>query len=104
MQWLVEVSTERMLKELIEVHHPDVPLQARLEVVITEDSSSFLAAFNHKSIIRILVMNRLLVSGSEHVKARGMQREYVYIHTPNPDSCTIDPMQPVSWLRQKPAT
>ena len=47
-----EVSNGRTLKQLIEINRPDVSLPARFEVVITEDSPSFLRAFNHKTTIR----------------------------------------------------
>jgi hypothetical protein len=56
-----EVETERVRHELLEACQPNIPFDARLEVVITEDDPSFLASFNHKALARVIVVDRLLV-------------------------------------------
>ena len=45
-----EVETERTRHVLLEACKLTVQLDARLEVVITEDDPSFLSSFNHKAI------------------------------------------------------
>ena len=37
--------------ELLEVCHPTVPFEARLEIVLTEDDPSFLAYIHHRTLI-----------------------------------------------------
>ena len=44
-----EVRTQRTLYELVEVVHPAVPLDARMELVVTDYDSSFLASFGAPS-------------------------------------------------------
>ena len=45
-----EVRMERTKHELLEVIHPGVPLEARLELVIGGSNFSFLSTLNHGSI------------------------------------------------------
>ena len=56
-----EVETERTRHQLLEACRPNVPFDARLEVVITEDDPSFLASFDHNALARVVVVDRLLV-------------------------------------------
>ena len=60
-----EVETQRTKFELLEVLQPSVPLEARLEVVVTEDDPSFLDSFVHRNIGCLVVTDRLLVKVSE---------------------------------------
>ena len=56
-----EVQSERSRLELLEVCSAHVPMEARLEVVITENDPSFLSSFRHRTIARLLAVDRLLV-------------------------------------------
>ena len=60
-----EVHTQRTKYELLKFLQPSVPLEARLEVVLTEDDPSFLESFVHRTIACLVVTNRLLVKVSE---------------------------------------
>ena len=60
-----EVNSEKTKHELMEAAHPDVPFQARLEVVIKGRDLSFLASFDHCSIAQMVIESRLLVKVSE---------------------------------------
>ena len=59
-----EVSSGRMVKQLIESNRPEVSLPARFEVVITEEDPSFLDDIDHRTIVRLFVVDRLLVKVS----------------------------------------
>lgn len=71
-----EVRTQRTLHELIEVVDPAVPLDARMELVITEDDTSFLASFGHRRLARAVVKDGLLVKVSGK---RGGRRGHCYL-------------------------
>ena len=57
-----EVESKKTRRELIEIYDPSVAVEARFEVVITEDDPSFLSHFHYRTIARLLV---LLVKVSE---------------------------------------
>ena len=59
-----EVRTQRTLYELLEVVHPAVPLDARMELVVTDNDSSFLASFGHRRLARVILKGRLLIKVS----------------------------------------
>ena len=59
-----EVDTERTRLELEEIANPDLQIDARFEVVITENYSSFLSHFDHRLVSKRLVEDRLLVQVS----------------------------------------
>ncbi len=59
-----EVDTQRTKEELLEVCHPTVPHGARFEVVLTGDDPSFLGSFRHRTLARIMVVDRLLIKVS----------------------------------------
>jgi hypothetical protein len=56
-----EVDTQKTKLEILEMCHPNVPFDARFEVVITEDDSQFFADFHHHQLLRLLVTDGLLV-------------------------------------------
>lgn len=58
-----EVDTERTRLELEEIANPDLQIDARFEVVITENDS-FLSHFDHRLVSKRLVEDRLLVQVS----------------------------------------
>lgn len=55
---------ERTKHKLMEAAHPDVPFQARLEVVIATSDLSFVSMFDHHSIAKQVIDDRLLVKVS----------------------------------------
>lgn len=59
-----EVDTQRTKLELLEACQPDVPFDARFELVLTEDDPSFLASIRHRALVRSLVLDGLLVQVS----------------------------------------
>jgi hypothetical protein len=61
-----EVDSQRTRFELIEVCHPGVQHEARLEVVVTEEDPSFLSQIRHRTLARLLVEDRLLIRVSSH--------------------------------------
>ena len=69
-----EMETERTRDILLEACQPTVQLDARLEVVITEDDPSFLASFNHKALARVVVIDKLLV------KVKNSKQAHLYLH------------------------
>ena len=56
-----EVNTQRSMHELLEVVHPTVPFDARMEIVITGNDASFLSSFRHKHLARAVVGEGLLI-------------------------------------------
>ncbi len=56
-----EVDTQKTKLEILEMCHPNVPFDARFEVVITEDDPQFLADFRHHQLLKLLVTDALLV-------------------------------------------
>ena len=56
-----EVNHERTRHELLEACRPNVPFDARLEVVVTDDDVSFMSCFDHQAIARAVLVDRLLV-------------------------------------------
>ena len=44
--------------------HPQIPIDARMELVITEDDTSYLASFGHRRLARMILKDRLLVQVS----------------------------------------
>ena len=60
-----EVDTQRTKHELLEAVHPTVPMEARLEVVLTDEDPGFLTSFRHHTIACMVVAGRLLVKVSE---------------------------------------
>lgn len=61
-----EVDSQRTKLELLEVCHPMVPHAARCELVLTEDDPSFLSTILHRTLARIIVVDRLLVKVRLH--------------------------------------
>ena len=61
-----EVDTQRTKLELLEMCHPSVPFDARVEVVITGDSPLFLSDFHHHRLLKLLVTDKLLVRVSDY--------------------------------------
>lgn len=59
-----EVNTQRTLHELLELMHPTVPFDARMEVVITDNNVSFLSSFCHKRLARAVMREGLLIKVS----------------------------------------
>ena len=59
-----EVRTEWTFYELLEVVNPEVPIDARMELVITESDTSYLASFGHRRLARMILKDRLLVKVS----------------------------------------
>lgn len=59
-----EVRTERTKHELLEVTHPDVPFEARLEFVVGGSDFSFVSTFDHYSIAERVIDDQLLVKVS----------------------------------------
>ena len=59
-----EVNEDRTKLELQEVVDPRIPLEARLEVVITEDNPSFLSSFNHQKLAKYVINDKLLIKVS----------------------------------------
>ena len=56
-----EVDLQRTKLELLEVCHPTVPYAARCELVLTDDDPSFLGSILHRTLARMIVMDRLLI-------------------------------------------
>lgn len=56
-----EVSTQQTLHEICEAVHPSVPFEARMEVVITDRTLSFLSSFRHEHIARAVIRDGLLI-------------------------------------------
>jgi hypothetical protein len=56
-----EVRTHRTYFELLEMVHPSVPLDARMEVVVTAADTSFLSSFGHCRLTRIILRDGLLI-------------------------------------------
>ena len=75
-----EVRTYRTYFELLEVVHPSVPLDARLEVVVTAADTSFLSSFGHRRLTPTILRDGLLIKmrlrslyhGRENVWHRGL--------------------------------
>lgn len=67
-----EVDTQRTMHELLEVEHPTVPFDARMELVITGNDISFLSAFRHKRLARAVLHDGLMI------KVGGSFVYYVY--------------------------
>ena len=63
-----EVRTFRTYFELLEAVHPSVPLDARMEMVVTAADTSFLESFGHRRLTRTILRDRLLIK----VRARSM--------------------------------
>ena len=61
-----EISTHRTFYELLEVVHPSVPLNARMEIVVTDDDTSFLASHGHHRLTRRFIKDGLLVKVGRH--------------------------------------
>ena len=59
-----EVDNERTRLELEEVADPRLLMEARFEIVITDDDPSFLSSIRHRKVARLLVVDRLLVKVS----------------------------------------
>ena len=59
-----EVNKERTRLELEEVADPCLPIDARFEIVMTDDNPSFLSSICHRKVARLLVVDRLLVKVS----------------------------------------
>lgn len=59
-----EVSTNRTFYEFLEVVYPAVPLDARMELVFTEEDTSFLASFGHRRLTRSILKDGLLIKVS----------------------------------------
>ena len=59
-----EVCTGRTFFELLEVVHPAVALEARMELVITNTDTSFLASFRHRRLAKEVLLDRLLIKVS----------------------------------------
>ena len=62
--WGGEVSTRRTQREVQEMVSAKSPLPARLEFVITDIHTSFLASFRHRDLSRVVITERLLVEVS----------------------------------------
>lgn len=45
----------------MEVCHPIVPFDTRLEMVVTEDDAAVLASINHRRLARTMVLDWLLI-------------------------------------------
>jgi hypothetical protein len=56
-----EVNTQRTLQEILEVFRPTVALDARLEMVVNDVDTSFLASFRHRHLARAVVKGGFLV-------------------------------------------
>ena len=56
----------------MEVCHPTVPFDARLEMVLTEDDA-FLASINHRRLARSMVLDRLLIRVSLDNACKGRE-------------------------------
>ena len=56
-----EVGRDRTRLELEEIADPHLPMDARFEVVITEEDSSFLSFIDHRLVTKQIIMDRLLV-------------------------------------------
>ena len=55
------MDSKRTKLKLLEVCHPNVPFNARFEIVMTEDDPSFLAHIRHRALARFMVLDRLLI-------------------------------------------
>ena len=62
-----EVNTKRTLHELLELIHPTVPFDARLELVMTGSDASFLSTLDHRSLAKAVLSERLLIMVSSQV-------------------------------------
>lgn len=65
-----EVDSQRTKLELLEVCHPTVPHAARCEIVLTEDDPSFLGSILHRTLARMIVVDRLLIKVRLHKDER----------------------------------
>ena len=61
-----EVDWQRTKLELLEVFHPTVPYTARCELVLTDDDPLFLGSILHRTLARMIVMDRLLIKVRLH--------------------------------------
>ena len=75
-----EVETDRCRSELIELANENVRIEARFEVVLTGDDSSFISHFMHRTLARLFVINRFLVkvSAAQNVLFPRKIRSYCY--------------------------
>ena len=67
-----EVSTGMTAKELVMVHPLDVPLEARVKLVMTDNPSHHLSQYRHMETVGLLVTDRLVVKVRTH-ECRGVR-------------------------------
>ena len=53
-------------ERLLEVCHPTVPYAVRCELVLTDDDPSFLGSILHRTLARMIVVDRLLIKVRLH--------------------------------------
>ena len=61
-----EVDLQRTKLELLEVCHPTVSYAARCELMLTDDDPSFLGSILHRTLARMIVVDRLLIKVRLH--------------------------------------